>query len=108
MCALLHNASCLPLFRRLLSEHQTNPRRTHQVCVWIDSTTATAAGAERRTRSGPFCFDGPQNDLPIQGLELGSHRWGFLDHGVHVCLTMDVLFGVVYTSQRSILALTVV
>jgi len=45
---------------------------THQVCVWVDSYTR---GREAQpARSGPFCFDGSRQQLPIDGLELGSHR----------------------------------
>lgn len=46
-------------------------RRTHQVCVWVDSTTE---GKDAPSRSGPFCFEGPQQQLPMDGLGVGSHR----------------------------------
>ncbi|CAM9616486.1 unnamed protein product [Pylaiella littoralis] len=42
-----------------------------QVCVWIDSF---AKGKDASSTSGPFCFEGPQQKLPIDGLEVGSHR----------------------------------
>ena len=43
-----------------------------QVCVWVDSY---AGGKDAKpSRSGPFCFDGPRQQLPIDGLEVGLHR----------------------------------
>ncbi|CBN75641.1 expressed unknown protein [Ectocarpus siliculosus] len=42
-----------------------------QVCVWVDSMIE---GKDTASRSGPFCFEGLQQELPINGLEVGSHR----------------------------------
>ena len=63
-----------------------------QVCVWVDSTTDGTTGTDGTdgttstggtdgkektptSRSGPFCFEGEQGELPINGLQVGSHRF---------------------------------
>lgn len=54
-----------------------------QVCVWVDSTNDRTDGTNgtdskektSTSRSGPFCFDREQGELPINGLQVGSHRF---------------------------------
>eukprot|EP00752_Nemacystus_decipiens_P012028 g10663.t1 len=62
-------ASARPAYR-VLREPAGAPFDGLQVCVWIDSTTE---GKDTPSRAGPFCFEGPQQQLPIDGLGVGSH-----------------------------------
>lgn len=62
--------------------------------MWVDSM---AEGKATPSRSGPFCFYGPQQELPIDGLEVGSHR--YVDAEVFVAITSVILASLPPTSK---------
>lgn len=70
--------------------------RDHQVCVWVDSKIAGKEEVQESRKTRPFCFENETGILPIEGLELGSHRCvpctAVLIVAVAVVAVVDVLY----------------